>query len=153
VRYELGLQIRLIFFVEWLMLCPLLSLQLLFYLFLVIWKPFKCSIVVWEDRIIIKQYVHQEAQRFGIRALSCVILGYLGWCTVQFDCVLWESYKTCNSLDSNFCCIYKCTKNAVHQLYTDKLSVQLFDGLCTEAVNCCGIFGPNKFFVQIQAWC
>jgi hypothetical protein len=60
---------------------------------------------------------------------------------------LWQRYKTCSSLISNYCFIYKCTEHVVHQLYTDSLSAQLFDDLHVETVNCCGIFGPNTSMV------
>jgi hypothetical protein len=73
----------------------------------------KCNIVFGEGRIIIKPFVPQEAQSFGISVVGCVILMYIGQCTVQCDCVVWQRYETCNCLDSNCCCNYKCTEHVV----------------------------------------
>jgi hypothetical protein len=68
---------------------------------------------------------------------------YIGRCTIQYDCVLWQIYETCNSLDNNCCWNCNWTENVGHKLYTDNLSAQLLDDLHAETVNCCGTVRAN----------
>jgi hypothetical protein len=51
---------------------------------------------------------------------------YIGRCTLQYDCVFWQIYDTCTSLD-NHCWKYNWTGNVGHKLYKDELSAQIFD--------------------------